>query len=131
MKRYINTRQLYFLIFLAALFFLARMRSGHSDSRQESSIQSTLYDPVRSLPLKWTSIARCQMECYHLDQDALIPIIKYGSLHKKDHSIFFQGRGPDAETYLLQAKTNTDSLIVLSISIRGKNCPCQSDSKAL
>lgn len=125
MSKYINKRQLAFLIFILAAFFLIRqMRSDDTATRQRL-IQSSTNDAFREKPAVYTDQAQCLKQCLDLSDSSVALILKHGVLTKKGSPKHIKGNAlSGTEITLAVTKQDNNNLITDIAHPQASNCLC-------
>lgn len=130
MKEYLNLKQLYFLLFLAALYGIGLlMRSGDTGKKSTvTQVVSNSYQAdFRSRPFRLSPLAACQQSCRKISDSSLVVLIAYGAVGREQgDSIRLQGKsltGEDLWLDLLLGDTLLIDRILSPYSSSICDCP--------
>ena len=130
MRRFINTRQLLFLLIIITMLVIAQRRQKRKSESREKSIKSSLLDPQRSMPAAYSPLFSCLMKCRQMDAEDVKNIMKYGQLRIHKDSLFFTGRNSDGRLLEISGILRADHILFLSMNATPDDCPCPETAKA-
>ncbi len=128
MCKFINIRQLLFLLLILTMIFIARQRQNSKPETQNKKIESTLLDPHRSLPAEYSPCFLCLMEMRQIDSGAVQDIVRYGQMRSEGDSLFFKGRSPAGKMLELRGILRADRILFTGMSGERADCPCSGNA---
>lgn len=96
MKDYLNLKQLYFLLFLAALYgigLLLRSGDASDNSAVTQAVSNSYQADFRTRPYLLSQRAACQQSCRKVSDSSLVVLIAYGAISRSQgDSLVLQGK---------------------------------------
>lgn len=131
MNRYLNMKQLYFLLFIGAMYLIAWW--WRSDANQQSRksgihvVESRMQQEFRQHPYRLSDKAACQQSCRAIGDSSLALILQYGITERKTKdTVVLRGRslaGEPVWLYMRQGDTNTIYQLTTPYSSFHCDCP--------
>lgn len=127
MNRFINTRQLAFLLFVVIALWVGRRCNQNRETNSILPIQvaGTLQDIVRSLPYRLSVTALCQQACQSISDSSLSLILQYGEISQSNETCSITGRDLHGTSYILTCKVIADSLLIEHLHRTGPDSQCE------
>lgn len=123
-------KQLYFLLFLAAIYGIGMWVRGDFDPEKEGTIQqvSNSYQAdFRERPYTLSPLAACQKECRSLSDSSLIALLQYGAVKREQgDTVTLQGKdlkGMDYWVTLIASDTLRIASVNAYFSYYACDCP--------
>jgi hypothetical protein len=126
MSKYINKKQLYFMVFIIIAFYVGRnIRKERIAEKTELIILDKTF---RNLGNQLSPIVRCQMNCSEIQTDIIDLIVKNGTIiHFEENTNHFEleGRTLNNIPVHIYGKTMGEINKIDSLNIVGNNpCDC-------
>lgn len=128
MSRYLNMKQLYFLLFLAALYGIGLWIRGRTQPAEPSSAQqvSSSYEAdFRNQPYRLSPLASCQQGCRSLSDSSLTLMVQYGAIKREQgDTLTLQGKDLSGADYQIRLVVR-DTLYIETISMHLSSYACE------
>ncbi len=130
MSQYLNMKQLYFLLFLAAIYGIGMWLRG--DFKQEKTpvvqeVSSSYQAGFRERPYTLSPLAACQQDCRSLSDSSLALLLQYGAIKREQgDTLTLQGKdlqGMDYWVTLIASDTLHIESLNAYLSSYACDCP--------
>ena len=128
MGKYINVKQLYFLIFILAMYGLIqlfRQNSPVNTGNQAHSATPNLQLPFRNLPLELSEYARCEQTCLGISDSSLPLLMKYGWAETTASPPYLEGNTLSGKKVHAYLTIGSEEVRIDSFDLGGVSCSCQ------
>ena len=128
MGKYINVKQLYFLIFIIAMYGLIHLirqnTGGNTEDRSGNAIPN-LHLPFRTLPIQVTDRARCQQQCLEVSDTSLPLLMKFAWAETNTSPPYLEGNTLSGKIVKAYLTIHDNEVQIDSFDLGGTNCSCK------